>query len=71
MKIKRKCLERTEIATDIFIDPIVRLNQSTVFLTCDYDQPVRRERIRLDISMMRWKPKQPDQQKQGERMSVF
>jgi len=58
-------------ADDVYIDPVLRLNSSTVRLRCDQPQHVKNERTQLDISMTRWQPKIPEQQKQGERESVF
>jgi len=54
-------------ATDVLVDTILRLNISTAFLVQD---PVI-GRVYLDIGMMRWKAKQPDQPKLGEKLSNF
>ena len=54
-------------ATDVFVDPILRLNISTAFLEQDQDNG----RIGLNINMMKWRAKNPEQPKLGEKLSNF
>jgi hypothetical protein len=57
-------------AADIFVDPILKLNLSTVKVT-QVKLKDGTMRSKLDISMMIWKQKTSDTPKVGELMSVF
>ena len=54
-------------ACDVFIDPVVTLNQSVCFMDIDKQN----NRAYLDISAMFWQPNATKEQHVGERLSVF